>query len=77
MKQWSALMKIPMLNRSKSEGESLEDIKAKLKPKKAAISPEMLTTANTYDDKVAGDDQDDCWRRGRTCVQRLQNNDPK
>ena len=35
------------------EGESLEDIKAELKPKKAAISPEMLDTANTYDDKVA------------------------
>ena len=35
------------------EGDSLEDIKAKLKPKKAAISPEMLDTANTYDDKVA------------------------
>ena len=35
------------------EGESLEDIKAKLKPKKAAISAEMLDTANTYDDKVA------------------------
>jgi flagellar M-ring protein FliF len=36
-----------------SEGESLEDIKAKLKPKKTAISAEMLYTANTYDDKVA------------------------
>ncbi len=35
------------------EGESLEDIKAKLKPKKATISAEMLDTANTYDDKVA------------------------
>ncbi|MBH43538.1 MAG: flagellar M-ring protein FliF [Rickettsiales bacterium] len=35
------------------EGESLEDIKAKLKPKKSSISPEMLDTANTYDDKVA------------------------
>lgn len=35
------------------EGESIEDIKAKLKPKKATISPEMLDTANTYDDKVA------------------------
>ena len=35
------------------EGESLEEIKAKLKPKKAAISAEMLDTANTYDDKVA------------------------
>ncbi|MDB9872717.1 flagellar basal-body MS-ring/collar protein FliF [Alphaproteobacteria bacterium] len=36
-----------------SEGESLEDIKAKLKPKKSSISAEMLDTANTYDDKVA------------------------
>ena len=34
-------------------GETLEDIKAKLKPKKANISMEMLDTANTYDDKVA------------------------
>ena len=36
-----------------AEGESLEDIKARLKPKKASISAEMLDTANTYDDKVA------------------------
>lgn len=36
-----------------AEGESLEDIKAKLKPKKSNISLEMLDTANTYDDKVA------------------------
>ncbi len=35
------------------EGESLEDIKAKLKPKKQNISAEMLDTANSYDDKVA------------------------
>ena len=35
------------------EGESLEDIKAKLKPKKSSISIDMLDTANTYDDKVA------------------------
>ena len=35
------------------QGESLEDIKAKLKPKKQTISAEMLDTANTYDDKVA------------------------
>ena len=35
------------------EGESLEEIKAKLKPKKQSISAEMLDTANTYDDKVA------------------------
>jgi flagellar M-ring protein FliF len=34
-------------------GETLEDIKAKLKPKKANISMEMLDTAHTYDDKVA------------------------
>ncbi|MFZ9500731.1 MAG: flagellar basal-body MS-ring/collar protein FliF [Beijerinckiaceae bacterium] len=34
------------------EGETLEDIKARLKPKKAAISAELLDTANTYDDKV-------------------------
>ena len=36
-----------------NEGESLEDIKAKLKPKKQSISADMLDTANTYDDKVA------------------------
>ncbi len=35
------------------EGETLEEIKAKLKPKKSSISMEMLDTANTYDDKVA------------------------
>ena len=35
------------------EGESLEEIKAKLKPKKSSISLDMLDTANTYDDKVA------------------------
>jgi flagellar M-ring protein FliF len=36
-----------------NEGETLEDIKAKLKPKKQSISADMLDTANTYDDKVA------------------------
>lgn len=35
------------------EGDSLEEIKAKLKPKKSSISIDMLDTANTYDDKVA------------------------
>lgn len=36
------------------EGESLDDIKAKLKPKKrGGISADLLDTANTYDDKVA------------------------
>ena len=35
------------------EGETLEEIKAKLKPKKSSIPLDMLDTANTYDDKVA------------------------
>lgn len=35
------------------EGETLEEIKAKLIPKKSAISMDMLDTANSYDDKVA------------------------
>jgi flagellar M-ring protein FliF len=34
-------------------GQSLEDLKSKLKQKKSAISAEMLDTANSYDDKVA------------------------
>jgi flagellar M-ring protein FliF len=42
-----------MKNIQLGEGESLEDIKAKLKPKKSNIPLEMLDTANTYDDKVA------------------------
>jgi flagellar M-ring protein FliF len=40
-------------NMELGEGQSLEDLKAKLKPKKTAISAEMLDTANSYDDKVA------------------------
>jgi flagellar M-ring protein FliF len=35
------------------EGQTLEQIKAKMKPKKSTISAEMLDTANSYDDKVA------------------------
>ncbi|NDF04558.1 MAG: hypothetical protein EB068_05560 [Betaproteobacteria bacterium] len=35
------------------DGESFEEIKAKLKPKKSSISVDMLNTANSYDDKVA------------------------
>lgn len=35
------------------QGETLEQLKAKLKPKKSTISAEMLDTANSYDDKVA------------------------
>ena len=35
------------------EGETLEELKARLKPKKkSSISAEMLDTANSYDDKV-------------------------
>ena len=35
------------------EGESLEEFKARVKPKKkSGISAEMLDTANSYDDKV-------------------------
>ena len=33
--------------------ETLEQIKAKLRPKKSSISADMLDTANSYDDKVA------------------------
>lgn len=36
-----------------ADGESLEEIKARLKPKKPKISMELLNTANSYDDKVA------------------------
>ena len=36
-----------------AEGETLEEIKRKLKPKKSNISAAMLDTANSYDDKVA------------------------
>ncbi len=34
-------------------GETLEQMKARMKPKKSTISMDMLDTANTYDDKVA------------------------
>ena len=34
-------------------GQSLEDLKSKLKQKKSTVSAEMLDTANSYDDKVA------------------------
>ena len=35
------------------EGESLEEVKNRLKPKKPKVPMELLTSANTYDDKVA------------------------
>ena len=47
---------VPIVEESEieiGEGESLEEIRAKLKPKKSSISADLLDTANTYDDKVA------------------------
>ena len=35
------------------QGQSLDELKSKLKQKKSAVSAEMLDTANSYDDKVA------------------------
>jgi flagellar M-ring protein FliF len=35
------------------EGETLEEMKARMRPKKSSISMDMLDTANSYDDKVA------------------------
>ena len=46
----------PVLDEDKieiQEGESLEEIRAKLKPKKTSVSVDLLDTANTYEDKVA------------------------
>lgn len=34
------------------EGETLEELKARMKPKKKGISADLLDTANSYDDKV-------------------------
>ena len=34
-------------------GETLEEIKARLRPRKSNVSADMFDTANTYDDKVA------------------------
>ena len=34
------------------EGETLEEIKARLTPKKTSIPLDMLDSANSYDDKV-------------------------
>lgn len=38
---------------SMGNNAALEEIKAKLKPRKSSISADMLDTANSYDDKVA------------------------
>ena len=38
--------------RAEETGETLEEIKARLKPKKSNVSADMFDTANTYDDKV-------------------------
>jgi len=40
-------------NAQPSAADTLEEMKAKMKSNKSAISAEMLDTANTYDDKVA------------------------
>lgn len=40
-------------NAEPSAADTLEEMKAKMKSNKSAISAEMLDTANTYDDKVA------------------------
>ncbi len=38
---------------SSGDAAGIDEIKAKLRPKKSSISADMLDTANTYDDKVA------------------------
>jgi flagellar M-ring protein FliF len=38
--------------RAEETGETLEELKARLKPKKSNVSADMFDTANTYDDKV-------------------------
>ena len=56
LKQWLKLLQSEATETEAvevDEGESLDEIKAKLKPKKkGGISADMLDTANTYDDKV-------------------------
>jgi len=42
-----------VLKRAEETGETLEEIKARLKPRKTNVSADMFDTANTYDDKVA------------------------
>ena len=42
-----------MLQRAEETGETLADIKARLKPRKTNVTADMFDTANTYDDKVA------------------------
>jgi len=41
-----------MLAAAEETGETLEEIKARLRPKKSNVSDDMFDTANTYDDKV-------------------------
>jgi flagellar M-ring protein FliF len=38
--------------RAEETGETLEELKARLKPRKSNVSADMFDTANTYDDKV-------------------------
>jgi len=39
--------------RAEETGETLEEMKARLRPRKSNVSADMFDTANTYDDKVA------------------------
>ena len=41
-----------MIAKAEETGETLEEIKERLRPKKSNVSADMFDTANTYDDKV-------------------------
>ena len=43
----------PVAQEEMIEGETLEEMKARMRPKKSSVSMDMLDTANSYDDKVA------------------------
>jgi flagellar M-ring protein FliF len=43
----------PLEAEPRIEGETIEEMKARMRPKKSNISMDMLDTANSYDDKVA------------------------
>ena len=43
----------PVAQEEMVEGETLEEMKARMRPKKSSVSMDMLDTANSYDDKVA------------------------
>jgi len=43
----------PLAEEEMIDGETLEEMKARMRPKKSSVSMDMLDTANSYDDKVA------------------------